>query len=310
MRFHFNVEEQNMKKFFKWLGISLGGLLGLIVVIFFILALKGNASLKRSFDIQAEQIAIPTDAESIARGEHWVKAECIGCHGDDMSGKPFLVFPFGYVDAKNLTPGKGGAGAEFKDQDWVRAIRHGVNPEGTSLLIMPATAFWYFSDEDLGEIIAYLKSLPAVDKETREPQFNLAGKALIGAGVLGRGMLIAQDIEHETRPVFPTALVSIDYGNYLVNVSGCVDCHGPTLAGGKSSDPSAKPAPNLTPGGELNIWKEDDFIKAMRTGVTPTGHQLDPVQMPWEHYKNFSDDELKAVFLYLQTLPKLETIVP
>jgi hypothetical protein len=67
--------------------------------------------------------------------------EACFAHGDDMSGGSFLEFPFGYVDAKNLTPGKGGAGAEFKDQDWVRAIRHGVNPEGTSLLIMPATAF-------------------------------------------------------------------------------------------------------------------------------------------------------------------------
>jgi mono/diheme cytochrome c family protein len=227
-----------------------------------------------------------------------------------MSGGPFLAFPFGYVDAKNLTPAKGGAGAEFKDQDWVRALRHGVNPEGHTLLIMPATAFWYFSDEDLGAIIAYLKSLPAVDKETREPHFNLAGKALIGAGVLGKGMLIAQDVDHQTRPVFPTALVSIDYGNYLVNVSGCGDCHGSKLSGGKGSDPSAKLAPNLTPGGELSIWKEADFINTLRTGVTPTGHPLDPAQMPWEHYKNLSDDELKAVFLYLQSVPKLETTVP
>jgi mono/diheme cytochrome c family protein len=299
-----------MKKFFKWLGIALGGLLGLVVIAFFILALKGNAGLNRSYDIPAEQIAIPTDAESIARGEHWVMAECIGCHGDDLSGGPFVAFPFGYVDAKNLTPGKGGAGTEFNDQDWVRAIRHGVNPEGRTLLVMASTAFWHFSDEDLGEIIAYLKSLPAVDKETREPQFNLLGKALIGAGMLDRGVLIAKYIDHESRPVSPSALVSIDYGNYLVNVSGCVDCHGPTLSGGKSADPSAKLAPNLTPGGELSVWQEVDFFKAVRTGVTPTGHQLDPVQMPWEHYKNFSDDELKAVFLYLQSLPKLETTAP
>ena len=299
-----------MKKFLKWFGISLGSLFALIVVVFFVLAIKGGASLSRKYDIPDEQVAIPTDAESIARGEHWVKAECIGCHGDDLSGKPFVEFPFGYIDAKNLTPGKGGAGTEFNDQDWVRAIRHGVNPEGHGLLVMPATAFWYFNDEDLGAIIAYLKSLPPVDRETREPQFNLLGKALIGSGMLDKGVLIAKYIDHEARPVSPSALVSIDYGNYVVNVSGCVDCHGPTLAGGKSADPSAKPAPNLTPGGELSIWKEEDFIKAIRTGVTPTGHPLDPAQMPWEHYKNLSDDELKAVFLYLQSLPKLETIVP
>lgn len=299
-----------MRKFFKWFGISFGGLLGLVVVIFFVLVIKGGIGLNRSFKIPDEQIAIPTDAESIARGEHWVMAECIGCHGDDLSGRPFVEFPFGYIDAKNLTPGKGGAGTEFSDQDWVRAIRHGVNPEGHSLLVMPATAFWYFNDEDLGAIIAYLKSLPPVDKETREPNFNLLGKALIGSGMLDKGVLIAKYIDHETRPVAPSALVSIDYGNYVVNVSACVDCHGLTLAGGKSADPTSKAAPNLTPGGELSIWKEEDFINTLRTGVTPTGRQLDPAQMPWEHYRNFSDDEMKAIFLYLQSLPKLETVVP
>jgi mono/diheme cytochrome c family protein len=298
-----------MIRVLKSVGVFLGVLLGLAVIIFFGLALKGGMSLSRSYDIPDEQVVNPTDTESIARGEHWVKAECIGCHGDDLSGKPFVEFPFGYIDAKNLTPGKGGAGIEFNDQDWVRAIRHGVNPEDRSLLVMPATAFWYFSDEDLGAIIAYLKSLPPVDKETREPQFNLLGKALIGAGMLDKGVLIAKYIDHETRPVVPSALVSIDYGNYLVNVSGCVDCHGPTLSGGKSADPTAKAAPNLTPGGELSVWKEEDFIKALRTGVAPA-RQLDPAQMPWEHYRNFSDDELKAIFLYLQSLPKLETIVP
>ncbi len=299
-----------MKKFFKWLGIVLGSLLALIVIIFFGLALKGNASIKQTFDVTAENVVIPTDAESIARGEHWVKAECIGCHGDDLSGGVFFEAPFGYIDAKNLTSGTGGAGTEFKDQDWVRAIRHGVNPENTSLLIMPATNFWHFSDEDLGDIIAYVKSVPPVNKETREPYMNLLGKAMFGAGMFGKGVVVASEIQHDTRPDFPPAGVSVEYGDYLVNVSGCHDCHGSTLSGGKSADPTSKNAPNITPGGELVAWQEADFINAIRTGVAKSGHKLDPEQMPWEHYKNFSDDELKAMFMYLQSLPKLETTVP
>jgi mono/diheme cytochrome c family protein len=299
-----------MNKFFKWLGIVLCGMLALIVIIFFVLALKGNSNITRTFDVSAENVVIPTDAESIARGEHWVKAECIGCHGDDLSGGAFFEAPFGYIDAKNLTPGKGGAGTEFKDQDWVRAIRHGVNPENHSLLIMPAPNFWHFNDKDLGDIIAYVKSIPPVDKETREPQFNLLGKAMLGAGIFGKGVIVAQDIQHDTRPDFPPAGVTVEYGTYLVNVSGCHDCHGPTLSGGKSADPTSKNAPNLTPGGELLAWQEADFVKAIRTGVTLSGHQLDPKQMPWEHFKNFSDDELNAIFLYLQSLPKLDTTIP
>ncbi|MCJ7514248.1 MAG: cytochrome c [Anaerolineales bacterium] len=299
-----------MKKLLKWLGIVLGSLLALIVIVFFALAMKGNAIITHTFDVSAENVPIPTDVESVGRGEHWVKAECIGCHGDDLSGGAFFEAPFGYVDAKNLTPGKGGAGTEFNDQDWVRAIRHGVNPEDHSLLIMPASNFWYYSDEDLGDILAYVKSLPPVDNETREPDINLLGKAMLGAGILGRGVVVAQEIQHDARPDFPPAGVTMEYGTYLVNVSGCRDCHGPDLSGGKSADPTSQNAPNLTPGGELIAWQEPDFIKAIRTGVAPSGHQLDPVQMPWEHFKNFSDDELRAIFTYLQTLQRLETTVP
>jgi mono/diheme cytochrome c family protein len=130
-----------MKKFFKWFGIVLGSLLSLIVLVFLGLAFKGNSMLNKTYDVQVETINIPTDAASIARGEHWVKAECIGCHGDNLSGGPFFEAPFATIDAKNLTSGKGGAGSEFKDEDWIRALRHGLNPEDHSLFIMPASNF-------------------------------------------------------------------------------------------------------------------------------------------------------------------------
>jgi mono/diheme cytochrome c family protein len=301
-----------MKKFFKWFGIVLGSLLGLIVLVVLGLSIKGSSMLNKTYDVQAESITIPTDAESIARGEHWAKAECIGCHGDDLSGGPFFEAPFGYIDAKNLTSGKGGAGSEFTDADWIRALRHGVNPEGHSLLIMPSLFFRYYSDADLGDIIAYLKSAPSVDKETREPSLNLLGKALMGAGMFGDSFVVAEYITQNemSNAAYPTTGVTPEYGDYLVKVSGCQDCHGTTLSGGKGADPSAINAPNLTPGGELIAWSEADFIKAIRTGVALSGHPLDPAQMPWEHYKNFSDDELKAMWVYLQSLPKLETTVP
>ncbi|MBK8824553.1 MAG: hypothetical protein IPN58_18655 [Anaerolineales bacterium] len=62
--------------------------------------------------------------------------------------------------------------------------------------------------------------------------------------------------------------------------------------------------------GVLVTWTEADFIQAIRTGVIPGGHQLDPAQMPWEHYKNFSDDELKAIWAYLHNLPSTASTVP
>ena len=300
-----------MKNFFKWFGIVIGSLLGLIVLIFLGLALKGNSMLNKTYDVKVENIPIPTDDAAIARGEHWIMAECIGCHGDDLSGGPFFEAPFATVNAKNLTTGKGGIGTEFTDEDWVRAFRYGVGPDGSSVLIMPSHAFRFFSDADLGDIIAYLKVAPPVDKELSEPNFNILGKALLGAGVFGESVVVAEAINNNAiDPSYPPAGVTPEYGQYLIDVSGCRDCHGAELSGGKSADPAAIPAPNLTSGGELIAWNEDDFIKAIRTGLTPTDRQLDPAQMPWEHFKNFSDDELKAIWVYLASLPRLETTAP
>jgi mono/diheme cytochrome c family protein len=299
-----------MKRIFKFVGIVLGSLLVLILIIFSVLVVKGGARISQTYNMAVDNIFIPTDEESIANGEHWVKAECIGCHGDDLSGGVFLEAPFGYFDAKNLTPGLGGAGTEFTDQDWVRAIRYGINPEGLSLIIMPAQSFWYLSDKDLGNIIAYLKTLPPVDKETREPSFNPLGKAMLAAGVLGNAIVVAENISHDSRPDYPAVAVTSEYGNYLVNVSGCRECHGPDLSGGMSAGPTPKNAPNLTPGGELIAWQAADFIKTLRTGTTPFGHELDPRHMPWEHYRYFSDNELTAIFMFLQSQPKLETTIP
>ena len=300
-----------MKMFFKWLGILLGSLLGLILVLLIALSLVGGARMNRTYDVQVEKLTIPTDAESVAAGKHWVQSICIGCHQPDLSGGPFFEAPFGSFDSANLTSGAGGLGASYADQDWVRSIRHGIRPDGIPALVMPAHSFWHFSDEDLGEVIAYLKSLPPVDREIRKPSINILGRALLAAGVFGNAFLPAENISHDSRPEqYPAVGKTPEYGEYLVLVSGCHDCHGQELSGGKSADPAAQLAPNLTPGSELVAWDEADFINAIREGTTPSGHQLDPAQMPWEHYKYFNDEELGAIWVYLQSLPKLPTTLP
>lgn len=62
-------------------------------------------------------------------------------------------------------------------------------------------------------------------------------------------------------------------------------------------------SPNLTPGGELASCTDEQFITALRTDVTPSGRQLSAA-MP-QDYRSFYDDELQAIWLSLQSLPKL-----
>jgi mono/diheme cytochrome c family protein len=271
-------------------------LVGLIIVVVVVLYISSSLRLNKTYSVQAESLTIPTDASSIDRGKHLAALYCAGCHGEDYSGTAFFNLPgLVILNAPNLTPGQGGAGSEFKNANWVLAIRHGINPEGKPLLIMPAKDFYDFRDADLGALIAFMKSLPPIDKTWSDPTLSPPGKILIGVGAFGN-VINAEAIDHTgPRPIAPAAGVTADYGKYLVTTFGCATCHGPGLAGGKDPDPSAPPAPNLTPGGELKIWTEADFLTAVRTRVA--------VYMPWKDLRNMTDDEVKAMWLYLQSLP-------
>jgi mono/diheme cytochrome c family protein len=293
-----------MRKFFKWLGIILGSLVGLILLAALGLYLNSSIRLNKTYTVQAETIAIPTDAASIERGKQWVESgACKYCHGSDLSGTAFLDDPMlGKIPARNLTPGKGGAGSELTDSDWVRAIRYGINPEDQALIIMPSSNFYYFSDSDLGDIIAYLKTLPPVDKEWSEPEFTPFGKILVSTGALGK-VIEAENIPYSAvRPSAPTESVTAAYGEYLIEVNGCRICHGEDLAGVKNPpNPAAPPVPGLVAGSEVAFWSEEQFIATIRTGAAPSGHTLTEF-MPWKDFRNMTDDHLKAIWLYLNSL--------
>src|SRR5512140_3614169 len=101
-----------MKKFFKWLGIVLGAVLGIIVIVLAVFYFKGSAMMNQKYTLQPDNVTIPTDAASIARGKHFVQAICVGCHTADLSGQLMIDAPFARFYSANLTSGKGGAGAE------------------------------------------------------------------------------------------------------------------------------------------------------------------------------------------------------
>jgi hypothetical protein len=87
----------------------------------------------------------------------------------------------------------------------------------------------------------------------------------------------------------------------------CTACHGKDLEGMPSNSDSGKPAPNLTPSGELGTWTEAEFITTLQTGLTPEGDFLDPVQMPWPWIGSANVEDLRAIWLYLQSLPTTTT---
>jgi len=296
-----------MRKFFKWFGIVLGILLGLVVLIVAGLYLNTSVRLNKTYSVQTETITIPTDPASIERGRHVAVIRlCTECHGADMSGRVFLdEAVIGRISTTNLTSGKGGVGGELSDADWVRAIRHGVRPDGKPLLIMPAGEFYYLSDADLGAVIAYVKSLPPVDNEL--PAKEIGPLFRVAMTFMDVVIIPAEVIDHAApRPIAPEVGVTLEYGKYLAIT--CTGCHGSGFSGGPIplAPPEFPPALNLTPGGELQGWTVEMFINTLRTGVTPSGHQFDNQYMPWQQLGQMTDEELQALFLFLRSLPATE----
>ncbi len=291
-----------MKRVLKWIGIGLGGLLGLLVVAVAVLAFLGGRKLNREYAVQPEVVVVGNDTAVLERGQYLVSVGCAGCHGENLGGTAFFEDPvLGSIPAPNLTRGQGGAAAVYSDADFVRAIRQGIDSEGKPLMIMPSAAYWYYSDADLGAIIAYLQSAPPVDNNLGDKKLGLVGLALMGAGVLD--VLAVEKIDHTApRAAAPVQQVDAAYGEYLVNISDCRSCHGPALTGGRSEEPGAPAAPSLAPDGALANWSADDFMATFRTGRTPDGRTLNPAYMPWQHYGRMTDADLTALFLYLQAL--------
>jgi mono/diheme cytochrome c family protein len=117
--------------------------------------------------------------------------------------------------------------------------------------------------------------------------------------------LPAELIPHDApRPIAPEPGVTPEYGEYLSH--SCKVCHGLTLSGGEipGFPPDWPSAPNLTfgEGGRLPAWGEAGFIQIIRTGQKH-GRAINSAYMPWESYRHMNDDELKAVYTYLQSLP-------
>ena len=294
-----------MKRILKWIGIGLGALLALLIVAVIATYLTGSNRLAKAPDVTVAVVTAPTDSDSVAYGEHLAKhiSACSDCHGENLSGKVFLDDPtIGMIVAPNLTAGNGGVGADYSDEDWAGAIRHGIGADGRTLTLMPSNAYAHLSDEDLGALIAYLKSAPPLDNELPQRAISFPGTLIFG--LLAYGDHAVSKINHaNVGGEKPEQGATAEYGEYLALIGSCHECHGADLAGRSLEEARNGPpaAPNLTQSGELGTWDETDFIASMRSGSTPSGRPLSD-EMPWREYGQMSDVELAALWAYLTTL--------
>ncbi len=294
-----------MKRLLKGLLVVVTGLVGILVLAALAGFLVSERRINKTYDIAVAPIEIPTDAASIEEGRRLSNIRaCSECHGRDFGGQVLLDDPMlGTLYTANLTAGEGSATRDFMVEDWVRAIRHGVGPEGRGLKVMPSNEFAVLSDEQLGQLIAYITSVPPVDRVWPESEVGPLGRALLLAGQLPI-LLPVEGIDHTVAaPGRIEPVASVEYGAYLITT--CTGCHRPNLAGGPipGAVPGEPQPANLTPAGNLANWTYEEFANTLRTGITPDGKVLDASVMPWPMALELTDIELEAIWLYLSSLP-------
>lgn len=285
----------------KTLGKVLLGIVGLLVLAVGVLFALSGRALGKKYPVGSAAVAIPGDSASLARGAHLVEAivACRECHGDDLGGNPMPMGPLGTFVAPNLTSGRGGvAGAEV--ERLVLAIRHGVRPDSTPLVFMPAEAYAHLSDADLGAIIAYLRSAPAVDSVQPATSLGPIGRLILAKSP--EQLIPAELVDHQaTPPASVTPERSLAYGQYLANIGGCTSCHLPTLKGGLELGPPGTPrTADLSATGRVRQWSEEQFREALRTGVRPDQTTINPF-MPWRWYRHMTDDEIGALYDFMRS---------
>ena len=275
----------------------------------------------------AATIRIEPTPERLARGNYiYTLADCDGCHSErDFSrfGGPVVagrqgvgtILPKdmglpGIVAPPNLTPDRETGIGEWTDGEKIRAIREGVDRNGRALFpMMPYEGYRQMSDEDVYSLVAYLNSLPPVKHAVPATQLNFPVGLLIKATPKPAG--------HVARP---DASDRRAYGEYLATIGGCKECHTPSLAGGVKFQlapgiavVTANISPDETTG--TGRWREQDFVERfaqyreyVANGAPPAGPQSMTL-MPWLSLAQLTDDDLRAIYAYVRSVPPVTKAV-
>ena len=255
------------------------------------------------------------DADLVAKGKYLASAgDCAACHtapgGQPFAGGYGIASPLGTIFSSNITPSKTAGIGGYNEQDFARAVRDGVGPDGTHLYpAMPYTAYAKLTDDDMKALYAYFMSaVKPVDSQP--PKTQLPFPFSVRASMAAWNMLFLDD--HRFQPDTSKS-EQWNRGAYLAEaLEHCSTCHTPrnslmaeneskALSGGSIG---SWYAPNITSDKVSGIggWSDDELFQYLRTGRTVGKAQAaGPMAEAVEHsLQHLTDDDLKAIVVYLK----------
>ena len=278
---------------------------------------------------EAEDITIELTPERIERGKYLAHSVtiCMDCHAirdwSKFSGPPTegtlgkggdrfdqTVGLPGVYYAKNITP----SGIQrYTDGELFRVITTGVTKEGRAMFpLMPYLSYGKMDREDIYDIIAYIRSLSPIESTIPESVSDFPMSIIINT--------LPQPANHQTKPDPSNELA---YGAYMVNASGCVECHTQvdkgqiikelSFGGGREfafPNGAVVRSSNITQdeGTGIGKWTREQFIERFKMYVD-SSYVIPSVRpeefntiMPWTMYAQMKESDLSAIYTYLKTV--------
>ena len=284
----------------------------------------------------APDLKVELTPERVLRGEYLANhvTVCIDCHssrdwsrfsgppaegtygkGGDLFDQKF-GFPGSYY-AKNITPS---GISRYSDGELFRVITTGVNKEGEAMFpVMPFSFYGQMDEEDIKSIIAYIRTLKPIASDIPKSKSDFPMNFIINT--------IPQKAHFSKRPASSDV---VNYGKYLTTAASCIDCHtmvdkgklisGTEYGGGREfpfPDGAIVRSANISPDQEtgIGLWKKDTFVNLFHahSDSTTLHTTLKPGDfntiMPWTMYGKMTDEDLSAIFAYLQSVPAVKNSV-
>jgi cytochrome c553 len=281
-----------MLRVMQWLGILCAGIAVLALLAGGVVWYLGGRVIYRAHaqPVVASFPPIPRDSLSLARGEHLaVTRGCMQCHGQDLGGQVLVdQLLLGRIVAANLTE----KAATYSDTAFVRAIRYGIKPGGTSVLVMPSAMFTYLSDDDLAAIIGFIRAQPRVTRALPSTSVRILGRFGLSTGKFWAD---ADSVHASAGRQPPAAGDTAALGAYIAHTS-CTECHGQDLRGSQF----AGNAPALAIVGAYSLGQ---FTGLLRTAASPDGLKLVVMaEVIRGRFRYFTDAEIAALYTYLHSL--------
>ena len=320
-----------MKKVLKVIGVLL-----LVVVLFVVGGITYITQALPNVEVPQDLKVELTDAR-IERGAYLANSVCVcmDCHSTrdwntfaappvpgtlGVGGERFdetMNFP-GTFFARNITPA--GVGT-WSDGELYRAITSGVSKDGHPFFpVMPYPAYGKMATEDVYSIIAYLRTLPAVESTVAKSE------AKFPVSVIMHTMpQPAQPVER------PDPADEVAYGAYLANAASCTECHTKSVKGERVGEPFAGGfefgmptgamlrSSNITPSedGGIGRWTKEQFIERFKlyadSSYVPAAINWErgdmQTVMPWVMYATMTEQDLRAIYTYLRTVKPVDGTV-